>query len=275
MIPTLGGRGWCLLAPAAAMRWVARMVLAYTLFMALAPAATASDAIPQHLRLKVQQALEADKDPVVRSLAPKERSILLATLALDSNEPDQALGSLDRKQYDDDPLVSLLLAEAHRRKAVSDVERAGNYARSVSDASKKLAEASLTPGLGEAEARVHGEGSTPAAGEESVDDGGLSNAEALLRLARDGPNEIPERGAAPIWRRFARQLVQFFALMLWVAGALSFMVGEATLGVAIFSVVEPAFVPSINRTYGRGERTASTNSLVRLLPEPCVRTSPG
>jgi len=122
--------------------------------MALAPAATASDALPQHLRLKVQQALEADKDPVVRSLAPKERSILLATLALDSNEPDQALGTLDQPQYNDDPLVALLLAEAHRRKAVGDVERAGNYARSVREASKKLAEASLTPGLGEAEARL-------------------------------------------------------------------------------------------------------------------------
>lgn len=136
------------------MRWAARAVLACTLFTALAPVAIASDALPKNLRMKVQQALEADKEPAVRSLAPKERSILLATLALDANKPDQALGTLNQPQYNDDPLVALLLAEAHRRKAVSDVERAGNYARSVSEASKKLAEASLTPGLGEAEARL-------------------------------------------------------------------------------------------------------------------------
>lgn len=154
IVSTAGSRRRRLPAPAAAMGWVARGLLFAALFAALTPAAIASDALPQHLRQKVQQALVADKDPVVRSLGPKERSILLATLALDSNEPDQALGTLDQPQYNDDPLVALLLAEAHRRKAVGDVERAGNYARSVREASKKLAEASLTPGLGEAEARL-------------------------------------------------------------------------------------------------------------------------
>ena len=34
---------------------------------------------------------------------------------------------------------------------------------------------------------------------------GLSNAEAADRLARVGPNALPERQPDPLWRRFARQ----------------------------------------------------------------------
>ncbi len=137
------------------MKPIFSFILALAL-LAMATAAAASERpLPPNVRLKVQQALEANQDPAVRSLAPKERSILLATLALDANEPDQALLSLDSKKFGDDPLVALLEAEAHRRKAVSDVERAGEYARSVRQASEKLAAASLEPGLGEAEARLH------------------------------------------------------------------------------------------------------------------------
>ncbi|HXH65464.1 MAG TPA: L,D-transpeptidase family protein [Mariprofundaceae bacterium] len=138
------------------MKPICRSVLALALIGAVAPVAMASESpLSPNVRLKVQQALEANKDPIVRALAPKERSILLATLALDADEPDQALLNLDNQQFADDPLVALLEAEAHRRKAVSDVERAGDYARSVRQASEKLAAASLVPGLGEAEARLH------------------------------------------------------------------------------------------------------------------------
>jgi len=66
---------------------------------------------------------------------------------------------------------------------------------------------------------------------------GLTSAEAAERLARDGPNVLPAVRPAPAWRRLAAQMVHFFALMLWVAGALAFAAGMPQLGVAIFVVV--------------------------------------
>ncbi|HVX22178.1 MAG TPA: cation-transporting P-type ATPase [Acidimicrobiales bacterium] len=66
---------------------------------------------------------------------------------------------------------------------------------------------------------------------------GLSDAEARRRLAAEGRNELPEARPVPAWRRFAAQLVHFFALMLWVAGVLAFVAGMPQLGVAIFGVV--------------------------------------
>jgi len=67
--------------------------------------------------------------------------------------------------------------------------------------------------------------------------GGLADAEARRRLATQGRNELPEARSVPAWRRFASQLVHFFALMLWVAGVLAFVAGMPQLGVAIFGVI--------------------------------------
>jgi hypothetical protein len=38
-------------------------------------------------------------------------------------------------------------------------------------------------------------------------------------------------------RRFADQLLHFFAVMLWVAGGLALLAGLPVLGVAIFAVI--------------------------------------
>ena len=110
---------------------------------------------------------------------------------------------------------------------------------------------------------VEHEGSLPVSARSPSGDGGLSESEALRRRSQDGPNEIPEHRTTPVWRRFARQLVQFFAVMLWVAGALCFAVGEPALGIAIFSVI------FINATFAfaqefRAERAAE--KLRDLLP---------
>ncbi|MFZ1490644.1 MAG: HAD-IC family P-type ATPase, partial [Ilumatobacteraceae bacterium] len=66
---------------------------------------------------------------------------------------------------------------------------------------------------------------------------GLSSTEARARLDRDGPNELPAPRRPSAAGRFARQLVHFFAAMLWVAGVLAFAAGLPQLGVAIFLVV--------------------------------------
>jgi magnesium-transporting ATPase (P-type) len=66
---------------------------------------------------------------------------------------------------------------------------------------------------------------------------GLSSTEAAVRLATDGPNQLPPPRRPSGLRRFAGQLVHFFAVMLWVAGGLAFLAGLPQLGVAIFAVI--------------------------------------
>lgn len=66
---------------------------------------------------------------------------------------------------------------------------------------------------------------------------GLTGAEAASRLATYGPNLLPVSKRRPAWRRLAGEMVHFFALLFWVAGALAFVAGLPQLGVAIFVVV--------------------------------------
>ena len=66
---------------------------------------------------------------------------------------------------------------------------------------------------------------------------GLTSTEVEARLQRDGANELPRpRRASPL-RRLARELVHFFALMLWGAAALAFIGRLPQLGIAIIVVI--------------------------------------
>ena len=66
---------------------------------------------------------------------------------------------------------------------------------------------------------------------------GLTDAEARARLAVDGPNQLPAARRPPTIWRFAKELVHFFALMLWVAALLAWIAGLLALTVAIVAVV--------------------------------------
>ena len=66
---------------------------------------------------------------------------------------------------------------------------------------------------------------------------GLSHTEARQRLARDGPNELPEPPSRPLVLRLVDQLTHFMALLLWVAGILAFISHTAALGWAIWAVI--------------------------------------
>src|SRR5450759_4873006 len=57
----------------------------------------------------------------------------------------------------------------------------------------------------------------------------------VVRMLRDRPTDTSQE--PPIWRQFVSQLVQFFALMLWVAGILALVAGLPQLGIAIFIVI--------------------------------------
>ncbi len=67
--------------------------------------------------------------------------------------------------------------------------------------------------------------------------GGLSSAEAAVRLRQAGPNVLPATSATPVWRQLTHQFVHFFAVLLWAAGALAIVGGLPELGVAIFAVI--------------------------------------
>ncbi len=71
----------------------------------------------------------------------------------------------------------------------------------------------------------------------AVHDPGLTSAEAAARLAADGPNRLPPPARAHPLRELGRQMVGFFAVMLWVAAGLAWVAGMPELAAAIAVVV--------------------------------------
>lgn len=88
--------------------------------------------------------------------------------------------------------------------------------------------------------------------------GGLSSQEAATRLARDGPNALPTGRRPTVRRRFAEQLVHFFALMLWAAAALALLADLPELAVAI------ALVVVLNATFATVQQARSDHAADRL-----------
>ncbi|HTS52882.1 MAG TPA: cation-transporting P-type ATPase [Burkholderiales bacterium] len=73
---------------------------------------------------------------------------------------------------------------------------------------------------------------------------GLSAEEAERRLHEHGPNVVQELAREPVWLRFAKEFIQFFSLILWVAAGLAFLAewsapgqGMAKIGYAIVIVI--------------------------------------
>ncbi|HZY05889.1 MAG TPA: cation-transporting P-type ATPase [Anaeromyxobacteraceae bacterium] len=100
-----------------------------------------------------------------------------------------------------------------------------------------------------AEALARELGSSPA---------GLDPAEAAARLARGGPNELPEARRRPLGLRLLDQLTHFMALLLWVGGALAFVAGTPQLGWAIWAVVV------VNGAFSFWQETRAERALAAL-----------
>jgi len=66
---------------------------------------------------------------------------------------------------------------------------------------------------------------------------GLTTAQAAARLRADGPNILPAPPRTGPAVLLARQLIHFFAIMLWVAAGLAVLAGMPALAVAIVIVV--------------------------------------
>ena len=92
---------------------------------------------------------------------------------------------------------------------------------------------------------------------------GLSSEEAARRLERFGLNELVHPGG-PHWsRRFGRNLVHLFALLLWAGSALALLAGMPELTVAIVVVILVNAVFSFAQEY-RAER--AVEALRAILP---------
>jgi len=100
----------------------------------------------------VANAIQADHEPAVTALSHQERIILLSTIALKSNKPDNALKLLLKAKQSKDPLVALLEAEAYRQQAIQAMRDSGISRQNKQE--HMLESAHLNNGLGEAEARL-------------------------------------------------------------------------------------------------------------------------
>jgi magnesium-transporting ATPase (P-type) len=96
---------------------------------------------------------------------------------------------------------------------------------------------------------------------------GLSTDEAARRLHRSGPNRLERVARRPLGVRLFRQFTTFFALLLWVGGALAFLAGLAELGWAVFVVIVVNGGFSFWQEY-RAER--AVEALQRLLPPQVI-----
>jgi Ca2+-transporting ATPase len=104
---------------------------------------------------------------------------------------------------------------------------------------------------------------------------GLQSAEVAARRERFGANELPRPRRRRIWRRFAAQFTDLFAVVLLVASGITFFayalpqprdVSNLQLAVAILCVVVLNAVIGFGQEYS-AERTAET--LQEMVPHTC------
>ncbi|MEO3782007.1 cation-translocating P-type ATPase [Actinocorallia sp. B10E7] len=96
---------------------------------------------------------------------------------------------------------------------------------------------------------------------------GLTTAEAVERLGRDGPNALPRRPPTPLWRRIAAQLRDPLMIVLLVAAALTLLTGDYTDMAVILLVVVA------NTTVGVWQEVRADQAITALseLTAPAAR----
>jgi Ca2+-transporting ATPase len=87
---------------------------------------------------------------------------------------------------------------------------------------------------------------------------GLTPDEARRRLARIGPNRVAEGGDTPVWRLVLRQFRSLVVLLLFLAAAIAWSLGEGVEALAIFAAL------FLNAAIGFGTEWRAQVSLARL-----------
>jgi magnesium-transporting ATPase (P-type) len=94
---------------------------------------------------------------------------------------------------------------------------------------------------------------------------GLSETAAAERLARHGPNRLPETPPVPAWRRFLRQLGQPLVVVLILSGTVTLLLGEGVDAGVIFAVV---LVNAAIGYWQEGKAEGALAALARTLATP-------
>lgn len=92
---------------------------------------------------------------------------------------------------------------------------------------------------------------------------GLTSVQAAELPRQFGSNLLPAAPRPSLWKLVCAQMVHFFALMLWVAGAMAILAGMPQLGIAIFVVILLNGTFAFAQEY-RAER--ASEKLRELLP---------
>ncbi len=100
---------------------------------------------------------------------------------------------------------------------------------------------------------------------------GLADAEAADRLARNGPNELVERGRKGPWRIFFAQFTSTMVVVLIVAGVVSALLGDFKDAAAILAIVILNAVLGFRQEYKAEQAMAA----LKRLAVPRVRVRRG
>ena len=92
---------------------------------------------------------------------------------------------------------------------------------------------------------------------------GLSTADAARRLEQEGRNEIEKRRGTPMWRKLLSNFTHFFAILLWIAAALSFVADLPELGIACIGVI---IINGIFSFWQEYKAEKAVESLQKILP---------
>lgn len=98
----------------------------------------------------------------------------------------------------------------------------------------------------------------------ATSDKGLSEDEAAARLIRFGLNQIKEVGGTSLILKFLSNFYHFFAILLWVGGALAFVGQMPELGWAIFAVI---LINALFSFWQEFKAEKATEALKKLIPQ--------